>query len=130
MPEKSGYTITHHGYRRITTGPQRGMLEHRAKLAVLCREFCYYPLCDDGLPKGFTVEHLNHKRQHNCPHCNLILLDARIHRYISWRSWLSKERIGEIAGQSPPEPGPDDHRPEDQKVRTYWTKQELSEVPF
>lgn len=126
---KNGRTITHHGYVRITSGEYRGMLEHRVVLIPLCKEFCYYPLSKKGfpelpgLPDGFTVEHLNHNRQHNCI-CNLILLDTRIHRYISWRSWLGKDRIGEIANQDI-ELGPDDYN-----GTTRYTSEEIAEVPF
>ena len=81
-----GLTTTHHGYLRITAGPNRGKLHHRQILAELCIQFCYYPLMPDGLPFGFTVDHLDHNRKHNC-HQNLILLQAEIHRAISWDSW-------------------------------------------
>ena len=54
----------------------------------MCLEGCYYPLPLDRhgnptLPEGFTVEHLDHHRQHNC-YQNLMLLDKRIHDALSW----------------------------------------------
>lgn len=75
-------TLTSKGYLRHTAGPIRGRYVHRETLAVLCRVWCYYPLAADGLPAGFTVEHLDHRRAHNC-HTNLILLQKEIHDYLS-----------------------------------------------
>jgi hypothetical protein len=66
------------------------MLEHRAVLARLCRERCFYPLEKDGLPKGFTVEHQDHDRVHNC-YQNLILLSKVIHDHLSWCSMKKLE---------------------------------------
>jgi hypothetical protein len=55
-------------------------------MLTMCREQCYYDV-REGLPKGMTVEHIDHNRQHNCPE-NLMLLDSRIHDYISSHHWL------------------------------------------
>jgi hypothetical protein len=83
-----GTRLRHDGYVQITRhGPWRWCLEHVKVMLEACREMCYYPV-EDGLPPGFTVEHLNHNRAHNCM-CNLMLLDKRIHDVLSiehrWR---------------------------------------------
>ncbi len=76
------------GYLQIThRGPWRNWLVHRKVMLEMCMEMCYYPLPmgkngHPTLPEGFTVEHCDHHRQHNCPE-NLMLLDKRIHDWIS-----------------------------------------------
>jgi hypothetical protein len=53
----------------------------------MCLEQCYYvlPIGKNGLPtlpEWATVEHVDHKKQHNCRE-NLMLLDKQIHDAIS-----------------------------------------------
>jgi hypothetical protein len=53
----------------------------------MCLEQCYYvlPMGKNGLPtlpEWATVEHLDHRKQHNCRQ-NLMMLDKRIHDAIS-----------------------------------------------
>lgn len=80
------------GYVRLYTQPHRGKYEHRVVMSERCREFCYYPLADDGLPVGFTVEHIDHNRTHNCGE-NLMLLQDIIHNHLSaWSRWYSPFR--------------------------------------
>lgn len=77
---------TEKGYKRFHKGPNRGKYEHRVVMAELCGEWCWYPLnLSTGLPEGFTVDHLDHDRQHNC-HQNLVLLQKEIHDHLSWCS--------------------------------------------
>jgi len=93
---KRGYYTNDKGYLRHSSGPHRSRYVHRQVLANLCAVWCYYPLDPaTGLPFGFTVEHLDHRRAHNCID-NLILLDIRIHNYLSWSSWLNKDRVGVV----------------------------------
>jgi hypothetical protein len=85
MRKGSGKGVRVHaeGYVQIIhRGPWRGWLEHRKVMLEMCREMCYYPIEDGKLPAGFTVDHLDHRRQHNCPE-NLMLLDKRIHDALS-----------------------------------------------
>lgn len=85
MRKGSGTGVHVHikGYLRITRrGPWRNWLVHRKVMLEMCLEMCYYPREEGKLPEGFTVEHLDHDRMHNCPE-NLMLLDKRIHDYIS-----------------------------------------------
>jgi len=77
-----GTRIHAKGYVQIIRrGPWRGWLEHRKVMLEMCRQMCYYPI-DGDLPPGFTVDHLDHNRSHNCPE-NLMLLDKRIHDHLS-----------------------------------------------
>lgn len=71
------------GYIQVTRrGPFRGWLEHRMVMYLAMKNgLSYYPV-NGNLPEGFTVEHLDHNRQHNCM-CNLMLLDKRIHDHLS-----------------------------------------------
>jgi hypothetical protein len=66
------------GYVRVWTRKNRGVYQHRLVMARSCKEWCYYPLGKDGLPKGFHVHHVDNKRDHNCIE-NLILLQDCIH---------------------------------------------------
>ena len=80
------------GYVRLYTKPHRGKYEHRVVMAERCKEFCFYPLEADGLPAGFTVEHLDHKRTHNCGE-NLMLLQEIIHNHLSAASRWAQPHI-------------------------------------
>lgn len=78
-----GVYINEKGYLRHSAGPLRGRYYHRVVMASLCAEFCYYPVQADGfIPDGFTVEHVDHIKTHNCPE-NLLLLEESIHNAIS-----------------------------------------------
>lgn len=77
-----GTRVRFDGYIQITRrGPWRWCLEHVKVMLEACQEMCYYDVTD-GLPPGFTVEHLDHIKDHNCM-CNLMLLDKRIHDVLS-----------------------------------------------
>lgn len=82
--ETSGKTyITSKGYRRFYSGPDRGKYEHRVMMRELCKVWCYYPLDErSGLPVGLDIHHVDYDKLHNCSR-NLILLDSRIHVYLS-----------------------------------------------
>jgi hypothetical protein len=75
-----------------------------------------------------TVDHLDHKKAHNCP-SNLVLLDIEIHNYISWRSWLNAEKLG-----PPPSKNfiltDDDFDPKEAGIGRRYTEEEIQEVPF
>jgi hypothetical protein len=91
-PVKQGKYVNADGYVRYSVSPHRGKYEQRVILAALCAEFCYYQINSrTGLPDGLTVEHLDHNRTHNC-HCNLMLLDERIHGYISRKDRPGRRR--------------------------------------
>jgi hypothetical protein len=77
------------GYVRLYIKEHRGKYEHRVVVAKMCAEQCFYPLEADGLPAGFTVEHQDHNRTHNCPE-NLILLQEIIHNHLSAASRWAK----------------------------------------
>src|SRR5690348_3714508 len=77
---KGGVHLNDKGYLRYSrSGPHRMKYVHRVVMAEMCAQLSYYPLNPStGLPDGFTVEHCDHIRTHNCP-ANLLLLDIRIH---------------------------------------------------
>ena len=82
-----GTRIHEKGYVQIIRrGPWRGWLQHRQVMLWALQESLYWhnhPQVADGkIPDGMTVEHLDHKKAHNCIE-NLMLLDKRIHDYIS-----------------------------------------------
>lgn len=81
--KKLGYTVTAKGYKRITAGSYRNEYEHRVIMFKATVEFSFY---GPGIPPGFTVEHVDHNRQHNCLQ-NLLLLESSIHNACSWWSW-------------------------------------------
>lgn len=127
-----GFTFNDKGYARITKGKWRGRYLHRHVMALAAAEFCYYPLNPkSGLPDGFHVDHVDHRRRHNCLE-NLLLLDARIHDHLSWASWLDRPERGEIPGQELPTRGPDDWDPEERKWERVVARAAGfdSEVPF
>jgi hypothetical protein len=75
----TGMVVNEWGYLRYTRrGPLRNRLVHRAVMAEMCREFCYYPLNGNGLPAGMEVHHQDFDRRHNC-RANLVLLDPALH---------------------------------------------------
>lgn len=120
-----GVFITDKGYVRVSrVGPTRGKYVHRIVMAEMCKEFCFYPLLDDGIPSGMTVEHLDHKKVHNCGG-NLLLLDITIHNHISWASWLNRDKMGPPPSKSYL-PGPDDQ----DETTIRYTQEERSEVPW
>jgi hypothetical protein len=58
------------------------------------------PTIQDGTSEGtpFTVEHVDHRRTHNCP-ANLLLLDKRIHDAISSAHATNLRRVrGKVEG--------------------------------
>ena len=82
---RGGVCLNEKGYRRIMAGSHRGKYEHRRVM----EEMLEHPLCapyvfpERGvIPAGFTVEHLDHTRAHNCRE-NLMLLDERLHNAIT-----------------------------------------------
>jgi hypothetical protein len=78
---RRGFTITAKGYARYTAGKLRNKLVHRVVMEKII---------GGPIPPGMTVEHLDHRRAHNCWQ-NLMLLDARIHNYISWDSIRARD---------------------------------------
>ena len=99
-----GSRIHAKGYVQITRrGPWYGWLEHRKVMLEACRRGCYYDV-SAGLPEGFTVEHLDHNRRHNCLG-NLLLLDKRIHDHLSYWTWLASGRNGNGHGNGGPRSG-------------------------
>jgi hypothetical protein len=66
-------------------------------MAQAAREFCYYPLAADGLPVGFTVEHVDHHRTHNCL-SNMLLLQTSIHNWCSRATRSYRTRAGRLDG--------------------------------
>jgi hypothetical protein len=85
-PRWRGGTTVLNGYLRYKSGPHRDKLVHRVVMQNLMGEFSYY---GTEIPPNFTVEHVDHNPQHNCPE-NLLLLQAEIHIAISWASWRKK----------------------------------------
>lgn len=82
---RGGVTFNEKGYRRISHGAYRNRYEHRRVI----EEMLEHPLCasyvfpEPGqIPSGLTVEHIDHRRAHNC-RSNLMLLDSRIHNAIT-----------------------------------------------
>jgi hypothetical protein len=99
------------GYVRLYVKPHRGKYEHRVVMAEMCVEFCFYELQSDGLPAGFTVEHQDHVRTHNCRE-NLVLLQEIIHNYLSSHTKVARNRFlrydgtvdwAAVVGSAPPE---------------------------
>lgn len=113
MPIKGsgkGVRVNPKGYLQIIRrGEWCWWLEHRKVMLEACREFCYYHTNGD-LPGGLTVEHLDHRRTHNCIE-NLMLLDKRIHDHIStayrWQRYRrDMERLEEelrLERETPPD---------------------------
>jgi hypothetical protein len=66
-------------------------------MASACREFCFYPLASDGLPVGFTVEHIDHRRTHNCL-SNMLLLATDLHNWCSRATRSYRTRAGRLDG--------------------------------
>lgn len=87
-----GHTVTRKGYARITSGPHRHKLEHRVRMAEMCREWCYYPLAADGIPEGFDVHHFDWDKRHNC-RSNLLLIEHRLHYYADMASRRDKQGV-------------------------------------
>ena len=85
------------GYIRLYTKEHRNKYEHRVVVSKMCAEWCFYPLEADGLPAGFTVEHQDHNRTHNCGE-NLILLQEIIHNYLSSHTKLYREAFRRYDG--------------------------------
>jgi hypothetical protein len=115
-----GVHLSHKGYIRISSGPNRNKFAHRVVMAGLASVWCYYPLNPStGLPDGFDVEHQDHRRAHNC-HQNLILIDHTIHCYLSVASRECRRSLddwdadGDWVGRKSPK----------------YTDTELAEVPF
>jgi hypothetical protein len=104
MPTRGSGTGVHlheKGYLRVgRRGPYRGWLVHRVVMLEMCQEFCYYELPENKtkLPVGMTVEHLDHKRTHNCSQ-NLMLLDKRIHDKISgdYAVWIAGVQASRVS---------------------------------
>lgn len=81
-----GIRVHAKGYLQIIRrGQWEWWLVHRKVMYEAYLELCYYPL-NGNLPAGFTVEHLDHNKQHNCRE-NLLMLDKRIHDWISSEYW-------------------------------------------
>jgi hypothetical protein len=126
---RGGVTLNDKGYLRYSSGSLRGRYVHRVVMAKMVAEMSYYPAnAQSGLPPGFTVEHLDHCKTHNCP-SNLLLLQIEIHNALSWRSWLNKPQIGDVLGNETLVRGPDDYTPIFPSCRTY-SDDEIAEVPF
>jgi len=82
---KGGKHETIKGYIRIRTKENRGKFQHRLIIErMLVDPICLrYVFPEVGkIPVGMTVEHLDHRRAHNCSG-NLMLLDKAIHDAIS-----------------------------------------------
>jgi hypothetical protein len=86
----SGFYVNEKGYLRLSAGPDRGKYVHRKVMETLLAETdtatlaaLGIPACSPAkIPEKFTVEHIDHRKPHNCPE-NLMLLDKRIHDAIS-----------------------------------------------
>lgn len=82
---KGGVSKTERGYLRIRHGGHRNKYVHRRRLEVMLEN----PLCADyvfpnkgRIPAHMVVEHVDHKRDHNCDG-NLMLLQKCIHDKLS-----------------------------------------------
>lgn len=89
---KRGWCLNEKGYRRIRAGKDRNKYEHRAVIERMLQS----PLCADYvfsvrgvIPPGFVVEHIDHRRTHNCGP-NLMLLQKAIHDKLT--GWTIKFR--------------------------------------
>ena len=95
-----GFYETGKGYLRISSGPDRGKFVHKKVMEVMLAETDTSTLAALGIaacapakiPERFHVEHLDHRRKHNCPE-NLILLEAAIHNHISFCSTRSDDEL-------------------------------------
>jgi len=91
---KYGQVLNEKGYVRLKSQPDRGMYEHRALMRELLRHrricasyvFPAGSIGRDGLPVGFSVNHFDQNKTHNC-FGNLQLLQNCIHSAISRSRW-------------------------------------------
>jgi len=80
----TGIRIHAKGYPRYSRrGPLRDRLVHRMVMSTMCRESCYYPLGEDGLPPGFDVHHVDFDKRHYCP-SNLLLIEHKLHYHADY----------------------------------------------
>jgi hypothetical protein len=91
---KGGSGLNEKGYVRITAREHRNKYQHRQVM----EELLEHPLCADYvfpdkgvIPKGMTVDQMDHRRTHNC-HQNLMMLQDVIHNAISraYRKYMSE----------------------------------------
>ena len=99
----AGIRIHAKGYPRYSRrGPSRDRLVHRVVMAAMCRESCYYPLAEDGLPPGFDVHHVDFYKRNWC-HSNLLLIEHMLHYHADRsRRALNQGRHFEDTDDGPP----------------------------
>jgi hypothetical protein len=88
----TGVCLHEKGYLQITRrGPWRNWLVHRKVMLEALQQSLYWKhhpsVLRNKIPNEMTVEHLDHRRRHNCIE-NLMLLDKRIHDFISNDQWM------------------------------------------
>lgn len=117
MPRRgagSGVCLSQKGYLQVTRrGPDRNKYVHRLVAAAMCREWCYYPVGEDGLPEGMEVHHADFNKLHNCP-SNLILVDSAFHLYMDIHHYREN---GTYTRRKPPAPAAVDDEPPDWVTR-------------
>lgn len=91
----TGLSTRKDGYVVVTRrGPDRGKLQHRMVMAEMCREWCYWPLGEGGIPEGFDVHHQDMQRGHNC-RSNLVLLDHLLHQHMDRNGRSNRDRMAD-----------------------------------
>lgn len=80
---RGGSHLSDKMYRRLSAHPNRNKYEHRWVMEqLLLNPISYIYTPGQGIPSNMTVEHVDHRRTHNC--CgNLMLLEKCIHDRIS-----------------------------------------------
>jgi hypothetical protein len=86
---RNGVTRHPKGYLRITAGPERGKLVHRAVVERCFRENIISPgLVPATLPPDWEIHHMDGRRDHNCP-SNLLATPPALHPSPAWRNiWI------------------------------------------
>ena len=80
---RGGVSVSDKGYLRYRSAPHRNKYVHRVVIEDELKNpigLCFTP--GQSIPTGFTVDHVDHNKQHNCQG-NLILMEKKIHDVIS-----------------------------------------------
>ena len=106
---KGGMHVSDKGYLRYSSGELRHKYVHRNVVELLLVDpigLCFR--LGQGIPEGYTVDHMDHNKLHNCPG-NLLMLQKCIHDVISrshqqyindhweeYQIWLTQQADNEV----------------------------------
>ncbi len=103
---KGGITTRRDGYRRITSGPDRGQYEHR----VIMREMLKHPISLNLTLASLDWMHIHHQDfcKSNNQVGNLLLLDPRLHMATA-HTWKPRRANGSYQPPQTPQERPHGH---------------------